>query len=137
MQNRRLVLLGAVLALVTGLQAGSVVLTANIPFEFTVGKNVMPAGEYRITRAMNGANWLAISNRDGKRTDTFASPISGSEAGSQRASLVFNRFGDQYFLHKVVAYATGVVAEIPASAKEKELKKMATVKKELVILALR
>ena len=137
MQNRRLVLLGAMLALVTGLQAGSVVLTANIPFEFTVGKDVLPAGEYRITRILNGANWLAISNQDGKRTNTFTSPVFGSGAGSQRASLVFNRFGDQYFLHKVLSDVTGVVAEVPASPKEKELRKMAAVKKELVILALR
>ena len=137
MQNRRLVLLGAILALVTGLQAGSMVLTANIPFEFVVGKEVLPAGEYRITRAQNEANWLAISTQNGKITNTFTSPISGSEARSQKASLVFHRFGDQYFLHKVLSDVTGVVAEIPASPKEKELRKMATVKKELVILALR
>ena len=125
------------LALVTGLQAGSVVLTADIPFEFVVGKDVLPAGEYRITRAMNGASWLAISTQNGKITNTFTSPVFGSGVGSQRASLVFNRFGDQYFLHKVLSDVTGVVAEIPASPKEKELRKMAAVKKELVILALR
>jgi len=137
MQNRRVVLLGVALVLVTGLQAGSVVLTANIPFEFTVGKVVLPAGEYRIVRAMNGPNWLAISSRDGRHADTHAIPVYRSKDGPQRASLVFNRFGDQYFLHKVLSDASGVVAEIPESPKEREARKLTASREQLVILALR
>ena len=136
MKNRRILLAGCVLVLAAVVQAGTVVMTANIPFEFSVGGKVLSAGEYRIITEPNARNSLAVIGKGGS---SHVLTLSFGEycGGPREARLIFNRFGDQYFLHKLESPAFGQQMEIPASTKERELRKTAAVKKELVILALR
>jgi len=69
-----------------------------IPFDFSVGKKVLPAGEYRFT---SEAQLIRIQSKDGKQTAN-ALPI--QIAGTKRANqvrLTFKRYGDQYQLAQV------------------------------------
>lgn len=77
---------------------------ANIPFDFTVGDNQMPAGEYTITSPLTHV--VQLRSADLAKTATIVSTQSfhTSDSGS---ILVFDRYGNQYFLHRVLCPSLG------------------------------
>ena len=75
------------------------VIKANIPFDFTVGNNWMPAGEYIISSPLRQV--LEIRSADLAKAAMIVSSQSFQESGSG-SELVFDKYGDQYFLHRVL-----------------------------------
>ena len=72
----------------------------NIPFDFSAGKATLKAGSYSIKRT--SGNLLAIRSADGKTTALVNAPLSvGSRDSKAGERLVFNQYGDQYFLSQV------------------------------------
>jgi hypothetical protein len=72
----------------------------NIPFDFSAGKATLKAGSYSIKRT--SGNLLAIRSADGKTTALVNAPLSvGSRESKAGERLVFNQYGDQYFLSQV------------------------------------
>lgn len=72
----------------------------SVPFDFTAGKATLKAGTYSIRR-LNG-NSLSIRTADGKKTTIVNAPLTiGSRDAKGGERLVFNRYGDQYFLSQV------------------------------------
>jgi hypothetical protein len=79
-------------------QAQSGMLVANIPFQFNVGKAVLPSGEYHIK--VTPSTFL-IQSKDGHQA-ALANTIGVSSSKEEdKGKLVFNRYGNQYFLSKV------------------------------------
>lgn len=80
-------------------QSGSK-LEVNIPFEFQVGSQTLPAGEYSVKRLTQ--NSVLVRSRDGQRSVVAQTPraITADENGKQE-KLVFNQYGNQYFLSQV------------------------------------
>lgn len=78
-------------------------MTANIPFSFNVGEKSFPAGEYNVTR-LNPASdkaAIAIKSEDGRLSRiVLTMPVLTSRTQA-RARLVFNHYGDQYYLAQV------------------------------------
>ncbi|HKC65175.1 MAG TPA: hypothetical protein VKB86_16150 [Pyrinomonadaceae bacterium] len=78
-------------------------MTANIPFSFNVGEKSFPAGEYNVTR-LNPASdkaVIAIKSEDGRLSRiALTIPVQASRT-QERARLVFNHYGDQYYLAQV------------------------------------
>ncbi len=73
-------------------------LSANIPFEFSVGNQMMPAGEYTITctNPTSDLKVLQLRTRDGHESVMLrTSSVIRNAPGD--AKLVFNRYGNQYF----------------------------------------
>jgi len=77
-------------------------LNVNIPFTFTIGDKVMPAGDYavRCTNPSSDVKVLQLTNSNGHESALIRtnSVIGKNE---DNAKLVFNRYGDQYFLAQV------------------------------------
>ena len=72
---------------------------ANIPFDFSAGKATLKAGDYQIKTRGNA---LSIRTADGHRTILVNAPLAiGSRDRKGGARLVFNRYGDLYFLSQV------------------------------------
>jgi len=72
----------------------------NIPFDFSAGKATLKAGTYSFKR-MTG-NALAISTADGKTIALISAPLTiGSRDFKAGERLVFNKYGDDYFLSQV------------------------------------
>src|SRR6266850_1437922 len=72
----------------------------NIPFDFSVGKATLKAGTYSIKRTAGNA--LMIRSADGKTTALLNAPLTiGSRASKAGERLVFNKYGEQYFLSQV------------------------------------
>ena len=105
---RTLMMFGLVMAMfvmVGSAQAQSLAnkMRINIPFEFSVGDSKLPAGDYSVGRALStsGDTVLLISNV--KHSDS-AFPLTNSAQSLDPKdvnTLVFHRYGDQYFLYQV------------------------------------
>ena len=68
----------------------------NIPFEFSVRNKILPAGEYRVKYVAQTA--LMIQSADSTTSQIFL--VNSTTLGTRRneASLIFNQYGDRYFL---------------------------------------
>jgi len=72
----------------------------NLPFDFKAGSAALKAGQYSIKK-MNG-NVISFRTEDGsKRVLVDAPLVVGARASKAGARLVFNRYGDVYFLSQV------------------------------------
>jgi hypothetical protein len=68
------------------------------PFDFTLERETMPAGTYRI---LLEHGWLQIRSADGKTTSMVLTlPVSGKTVEGN-GQVLFNRYGGQYFLEQV------------------------------------
>jgi hypothetical protein len=95
-------------------------LQVNIPFDFIVGDQTFPAGDYVIeNHAFSQA--LVIRSQD-NRVATTAFPVSVRVRSPQTASkLVFHRNGDRYFLTQVWRAGDMDGRELPKSKLYKEV----------------
>ncbi|MGC1424894.1 MAG: hypothetical protein WA354_22795 [Terracidiphilus sp.] len=89
----------AALATCTGAIAQQPAIKANIPFDFRVGDTWMPAGEYTISSPLESI--VQLRSADLAKTATITSSPSFNESNSG-SELVFDKYGDQYFLHRVL-----------------------------------
>ena len=102
-------------------------LTANIPFDFSVAGQKLPAGKYWINRAQqgNGDTVIQIRSTDGHSSITrLTIPVFGSKP-SKTSSLVFNRYGDEYFLSEIWPVGAVTGRELTKSRTERELARKA------------
>jgi hypothetical protein len=72
---------------------------ANIPFQFHAGEVKLPAGTYRI-RMLNDSDLtlMEISSVDGTRSALFQVQESDTNSTPDQSELIFNKYGDHYFL---------------------------------------
>jgi hypothetical protein len=94
-----MVLVGSLTASAKAQSLWRVKLVANIPFEFSAGNQMLPAGEY-IVKPVNPASdqvVLQITSKDGRNSVMLRMTSTRGKA-SETAVLVFHRYGDHYFL---------------------------------------
>ena len=108
---KKTVFLGILAVLLFGVVAGAparsaVALLANVPFDFYVGKDLLPAGAYRfemggMTPFSAKSSSLVIRGQNGDiATVTFTLPEPASSTVAQDR-LLFNRYGSTYFLASI------------------------------------
>src|SRR5271163_2300224 len=92
---------------------------AKVPFQFTVGGKLLPADTYTISSPSSGL--LVIRSADTHFVSMTT--ISHSNQDSARGSeLVFDKYGDRYFLHEVLCpEVAGLNVAIPKSKLEKHV----------------
>jgi hypothetical protein len=101
---------------------GSSSVVAQVPFEFMVANKIVPAGEYVVQAFTMDGNTLVIRNAEAKVG--LLSPSSQAE-GKQDAShyaLVFNHYGDRYFLSGIKLQGSKISYRLPESRVEAELR---------------
>ncbi len=117
-------------ALAAPLAAQTIRVTATVPFEFIVAGRSMPAGDYTVERA-NSASMAAIRVYS-RSTVVLSLAINASASPQERtgqALMIFHRYGDQYFLSRIVDGSQNIGVELPPSRTEKELSKTASLEK--------
>ena len=100
-------------------------LTVNIPFDFSVSGEKLPAGKYWVSRAHEsiGDTVLQIQNADGRPVaNRFSVPIVTFKT-KNRGELVFHRYGDQYFLSEVWPAGGGTGRAFLKTRAERDLAK--------------
>lgn len=98
--NRKIAiaLLAATVNVAIATASAQTIAKANIPFNFRVGSALMPAGEYQITPAASGV--VLVHQVNGKAN---AIAVANTKTGSSAPStLVFNKYGDHYFLRELL-----------------------------------
>jgi len=91
---------------------------ATVPFNFMVGKAEMPAGTYTINRLSSSA--IEIKGSTTKKSAVSIVWSEGPSGSDSAAKLVFNRYGDSYFLSQVTRGSGASVMQLPTSKLEQE-----------------
>jgi len=111
-------------ALGAPLSAQSLNLKANVPFEFMVSGQSMPAGDYTVAPVTTlGSTIIRISNAE---SGVLAVVNRGDSERTGKSALIFHRYGDQYFLSRIVNGGGATAMELPVSRNEKESAKTAS-----------
>jgi hypothetical protein len=70
-----------------------------VPFEFSVGEKVLPAGEYRV---IGESEFIRVRSKDGKSASVaLPSHRIGATRKANEVALAFKLYGDQYQLSRV------------------------------------
>lgn len=75
-------------------------INVNVPFDFYVGKNEYPAGQYRVSTRVSGSAML-LQSEDFRRAQFVLTQTVQAATSKAQPSLVFNRYGNAYFLSTV------------------------------------
>ena len=103
------------------------VTTVQVPFDFHVRDQVLPAGKYTIRRDLALPQWLQLQSADGKHFVPVITIPHLPPGNAQPTGLVFRKYGEQRFLADVqFAERENGFALIPSKA-EREMQQLAAV----------
>jgi hypothetical protein len=89
---------------------------ATMPFNFTVGNNVLPAGTYQIFKVSSYT--VEIRNRE-KHVAILAMAFTDSNQSGNDGKLVFHRYAGQYFLREIRCESASIHMDLPPTKWEK------------------
>ena len=119
--NRRLIHNSVLLLLAAASAFAEQPFQAQIPFSFHLGGSVLPSGAYSVYREGGAREVVHFRSADGKSSVMMFSHGIESLAYATRAKLVFNRYGDQYFLTQVWPGNSNAGRELPKTRLEEEV----------------
>jgi hypothetical protein len=93
---------------------------ATIPFDFSVSNTVLPSGTYIVSS--ESSQLVLIRNKDHAKLAAMAMANQGDFRYSGQGKLVFNRYGDEYFLSEIRCPYGAINADLPTSKREKKAK---------------
>ncbi len=92
---------------------------AKVPFDFTVGNNLLPSGTYTIKEESTGL--IVIKSRDKAiAMVSLVNPDGNKAAGGGK--LIFHKYGSQYFLSEILSDRANMNVRVPVSKTEKRVK---------------
>lgn len=118
-------------ALVATTAAYAQTVKAEIPFNFSVGKTVLPAGDYTFDTQV-APHVLRVRSADWKNAVMIQAVSVHPAIVREPGKIVFNRYGNTYFLSQVL-YQGSSGRELSKSPREKEMAAAAPVKKEALL----
>ena len=102
-------------------------LVVNIPFEFVAGKLTLPAGEYRVEKLeKNSVVVLTHCTQPGASAVVMTIAAQANEPQSD-SKLVFNRYGNLYFLSQYWMAGSSHGRLLLKSAREEEISRIARI----------
>lgn len=124
--------LGAALGTVTLMAQNPMEVT--VPFDFTVGSKSFAAGVYTVHNGVAPAV-VAIRSADGRSSIMTLTNGVQARTAPGKGKLIFNRYGDSYFLSQIWTPGNEVGRQLPPSSTEKELIAKATALKPVALTA--
>jgi hypothetical protein len=97
-------------------------IVAQVPFEFVVANKVVPAGEWAVRVAIMDGNILDISNAQTNAGVFSTSSRTEAKQPASQYALVFNQYGDRYFLSGIKLQGSKIAYRLPESKAEAELR---------------
>lgn len=128
MKKRALVMAGLVALTVmasTQVARAQEAIQVNIPFDFVAGNTKLPAGEYLVKTVGPDNALVLIDRKDAVGSAFILTQAAVASEPKSESKLVFNRYGDRYFLSQVwtEGYAHG--RQLMKTAREKEMAQIA------------
>jgi hypothetical protein len=120
----------AILCLLTGiggLTASAMIdsdetIVADIPFDFVIGDQTLPAGKYTMKVSDDtNLNLLALRNDRGRTVLFFQTLDVEANQEPRHTELVFNKIGDEYFLSRIWLEGSNSGDELEKSKAERRL----------------
>lgn len=96
-------------------------LKVQIPFAFSVGKKALPAGEYTVVENLSAQHGTIMGNQLGSAM--FLAHQLQAPSTPKTAKLIFNRYGNQFYLTQVWNGLTNIGRELPMCRAERELRR--------------
>jgi hypothetical protein len=128
-------LLATVLVASARAQSDSLI-AANIPFNFVIKDRAFPAGEYTLTLVqVGGSDAVKIQSVDGHITAFAPTRSARAELSNAEPKLVFNRYGDQYFLSQVCGLDDSTTQQLTRPRSEDRLAKSTTERSNVSVAA--
>lgn len=108
---------------------------AEVPFDFVVGKQTLPAGVYVVDPS--AYNFVLIQSSDNKQS-IFSTAMNSTLAKCpDTGTLVFHRYGDHYFLTEIWTRGSASARKLPEGKRERELAVHGTMRHTPAMVALR
>jgi hypothetical protein len=96
---------------------------ATIPFDFTVGKRVLPAGTYVI--APLGFGMITVRGWKGNELVSVMTPVTPAhQIRKDSNKLIFHKYGDQYFLSEIRGELGETSGKLSTSALELRVQRL-------------
>jgi hypothetical protein len=124
------------LAAAGAVSAQSVRLQAKIPFSFAVNGKTLPAGEYNLYQGGTPGTMIVQSIDQNAGAVVLVVSATAPSAGKDTARLVFNGYGDRYFLSQIWT-GDGQGSQLPVTSPERELIARRNSPSEKVVAAVR
>jgi len=97
---------------------------ANIPFDFIVNGKTLPAGNYEVKRLNDEPEGLIIRSVDNKHDHAvFETESTQQNRMPRHDQIVFDRYGDTYFLSEVLTGGMETGRRLAPTRAERELKR--------------
>ena len=131
-----MLMLGAMLLPgVANAQTGQSAIKADVPFDFTVDNQTIPAGACQVRSEGQAGTTLLIDNADAKAS-AFVTPLRTQTLNpSERTVLVFHKYGDRYFLARIDRSGSDAGYQMRETGVEKELRAQHKIAGEEIKLA--
>jgi hypothetical protein len=96
----------------------------SIPFDFVVGQKTLPAGKYVVkpNRGISDSAWL-VQSTDGHDTVVISTRSVQASKTPKKTKLVFNKYGDKYFLSQIWTDGSDSGRELIRRKQERELER--------------
>jgi hypothetical protein len=124
MKTRALVMAG-VMALTamatTRVAQAQEALVVNVPFDFVAGSQNLPAGEYSVKISQTDARIVLIERKDATAAMFIGTNAVVANAPQSESKLVFNRYGNHYFLSQVWNEGNSRGRQLMKTSREKEI----------------
>ena len=104
----------------------------NVPFDFIVGNQMLPAGDYSI-KSLGSGSAVAIRNEDQGKASLTLTQSCRKASAAKKTVLVFHRVGERYFLSQIWTEGQEAGRQLPQPRAEMELAKNQKV--ESVVIA--
>ncbi len=137
-QAYTILVIAALLATVfTSAQAQSDrLIAADLPFNFVIKDRTLPAGGYVLALVqVGGSDAIKIQSADGHITAFVPTRSVRAKTSESEPKLVFNRYGDQYFLSQILGLDDSTTQQLTTPRAEEGLAKAEVEKKKLSIAA--
>jgi len=104
-------------------QSSVVSKNVKVDFDFYAGKKLMPAGEYEFKLSPNHQTHKLVHVRQvgGKANAIVASVPNLNTKGAKPGEIVFNKYGDRYYLARVQIGDSGYVHNVVKTKSERKL----------------
>lgn len=96
-------------------------LTVEIPFDFYVRNEKLNAGEYEVQK--NTEDVFVLRNVETGKKIILSARISAGKNGVEAEKVVFNKYGDRYFLREVYMDRLSLGRDLGESKTEKKIRK--------------
>lgn len=109
-------------------------LEADIPFQFHAGNIRLPAGKYVLHMLDNSdLKLMEISSADGSMSALFEVQSAEANSAPPKSELIFNKYGNRYFLARVFDEGNPDGSSVPESQYEKRASNAAKEAQEHVL----